>query len=319
MQLVAYFRKEIMGVCALMILVCHASTYIKMPYLLDLSLSSLEVAVDIFLMLSGLGIYFSLFNYNGGVLKWYKKRFLRLYIPYLLIIIPILLIRIKLGIFKNTDTLYILSYLSTFQFYVDHNGIWFLSMLVPLYLISPFLYKIVNNLLFTILLLIIIAFLLLLLFNSELINKSFVDNLFFVIVRIPSFIFGMLVAKCIKQKKDINNKLLIPILVILSIGLFALTKQKVFSYCLISYPCVCLITSIVQHICNRGRRFLNFFGDISLESYVCNVSIPPILFFILKQETLLGSVILYVISIILGTFMSYLCQKLSSKILFKVL
>ena len=55
------WRTQLMGVAALMILVCHAAaSHVLMPHWLGKLMDLGNYGVDIFLMLSGLGLYYSL-------------------------------------------------------------------------------------------------------------------------------------------------------------------------------------------------------------------------------------------------------------------
>lgn len=46
--------------------------------------------VDIFLLLSGMGLYYS-FSKNSNILEFYKKRFVRVLVPYLMLALPYLI------------------------------------------------------------------------------------------------------------------------------------------------------------------------------------------------------------------------------------
>ena len=61
------YRTELMGVATLMILVCHIVAYVPMPMSLYYILAFCDIGVDIFLFLSGMGIWYSIDN------KYVKK------------------------------------------------------------------------------------------------------------------------------------------------------------------------------------------------------------------------------------------------------
>ena len=69
-----------MGVGTLLIIICHAyGNNVKMPSILSKIVNNGQIGVDIFLLLSGIGIAYSLSNTNifdsGKSLKeWYIKR-----------------------------------------------------------------------------------------------------------------------------------------------------------------------------------------------------------------------------------------------------
>ena len=61
------YRTPLMGIAAIMIVLCHANLYdIQVNGIIRKMLSFGNVGVDIFLFLSGIGCYYSL-DKNGGV------------------------------------------------------------------------------------------------------------------------------------------------------------------------------------------------------------------------------------------------------------
>ena len=61
LELLSKYRTPLMGLSALLIIICHASTYhVEMPPVVRFLLSFGNVGVDIFLFLSGVGCCYSL-------------------------------------------------------------------------------------------------------------------------------------------------------------------------------------------------------------------------------------------------------------------
>ena len=87
------YRSELMGIATLLIIICHAPIYgVQMPQWLSILLSNGGLGVDIFLFLSGMGIYNSWTSNKkkrNNLLFWLSKRYIRIIIPSILIIIPI--------------------------------------------------------------------------------------------------------------------------------------------------------------------------------------------------------------------------------------
>lgn len=83
-----------MGIATILIIICHAPLYkVSMPQWLNVLASNGGFGVDIFLFLSGMGIYNSYTSNKKKkktVFYWYLKKYLRIIIPLLLIVIPIL-------------------------------------------------------------------------------------------------------------------------------------------------------------------------------------------------------------------------------------
>ena len=54
------YRTELMGFSALLILICHSTAYIDMPSIVVYALSVANIGVDLFLFLSGMGMWYSM-------------------------------------------------------------------------------------------------------------------------------------------------------------------------------------------------------------------------------------------------------------------
>ena len=137
------YRTQLMGIAASMIVIGHANAYqVLMPSFLSSICSQSALGVDIFLFLSGLGLYYSLSKNNlkkkSDYFPFYKKRFFRIFVPYFIIYIPYCLIFILLSLYSIGDSLLCLS---TLEFWLFHRGAWFISLIIILYLFVPFLYK----------------------------------------------------------------------------------------------------------------------------------------------------------------------------------
>lgn len=78
LDLISKFRKELMGVAAISIILCHAPANIpEMNPILAFLLKSLGMFGNpTFFFLSGVGMYFSLSRKNAiSIYSWYQKRF----------------------------------------------------------------------------------------------------------------------------------------------------------------------------------------------------------------------------------------------------
>lgn len=67
LNLISKYRAELMGVSTLLILICHAAgNDVFMPSWLMYVVAQGQLGVDIFLFLSGMGLYYSLSEPIGG-------------------------------------------------------------------------------------------------------------------------------------------------------------------------------------------------------------------------------------------------------------
>jgi len=83
LSLFSRFRTEIMGISTIAILLCHASGRgVVLPYILEWLFGFGNIGVDIFLLLSGLSMFYSLNKADRPTLGgWYTKRLVRIVLP----------------------------------------------------------------------------------------------------------------------------------------------------------------------------------------------------------------------------------------------
>ena len=87
---ISEYRTELMGMSAILILICHSVAYIEMPRILHYVLSLGNIGVDLFLFLFVIRIWFSLTKpLKGGVKYWYSNRYIKLLIHYLMVVLPL--------------------------------------------------------------------------------------------------------------------------------------------------------------------------------------------------------------------------------------
>lgn len=133
---ISTYRAELMGLAAIGILMCHAAPNgVHLPAFVMQLFGLGQIGVSLFFFLSGLGLYFSLSSSpDRQVRSWYRKRFVRILIPYSLIYAPALLLEcIQTG---HTGWYYIYKF-STIAYWFGDGGCWFIALIVPLYLIAP--------------------------------------------------------------------------------------------------------------------------------------------------------------------------------------
>ena len=80
LSLISQYRTALMGIATIMILVCHSAGPISMPSIIGYPISYLNIGVDIFLFLSGMGMYYSLKKrmtrlLSGADIQAWSKRF----------------------------------------------------------------------------------------------------------------------------------------------------------------------------------------------------------------------------------------------------
>lgn len=137
--LINRYRSQLMGVAALGVVLVHSIDIVHWNSIIENIVGYGGVGVYIFVYLSAIGLFISLKTRGAGYNKFefYKRRFQRVLVPYLLIAGS--WYGVKCLIFQR-DTLGFLYELSTLSFWIDHQGAWYVAMLIPVYLIFPYFF-----------------------------------------------------------------------------------------------------------------------------------------------------------------------------------
>lgn len=325
LNLLSKWRTELMGISAIMILICHApGNGIEMPTFMKYALVQGQIGVDVFLFLSGMGLWYSLskLEITQEELKhWYFHRYIKLLVPYL--IIQGFLTTVKCFQDETLGFLYWLSSLSTIEFWLSHRAAWFIALLLPLYLISPVLFTFfrVNSTVKMIFLLIITYFIAL--FPLDLIgmqanNYSLCYNIQFVMIRVPSFIVGMYLAPRIKNNESIKVGSF-ALMFIGAIVMFVLTRKPIDTYMFLVMPMMYILINILSlSQLSVFQKVCHFFGGISLESYLWNdlhIVIIPVMIYCNIPDY--NNMLMYSLVLIVGTLMSILVSKMTKPIISK--
>jgi peptidoglycan/LPS O-acetylase OafA/YrhL len=222
--------------------------------------------VDIFMMVSGLGLYYSL-DKNCNILQFYKKRFIRIFPTYYL-----LGIFVSLLIYEDDLITYLFRY-STLGFWIGSvYGEWFIPSLIFLYLVAPYIKLLFDRNHFAIIITICIT---ILITAYILVAKGLVpiyDPHFFLLYRIPAFILGMACAYWIKN--GISPKFYIYILII-GIPFFILLfpnhhynyNYKYLSLAFLLPTFTIIILYLIKHF-GWINPLLSKLGDASFEIYI---------------------------------------------------
>lgn len=221
-----------MGVSALMIILCHAPHYgVEVSGLLRKFLVFLNIGVDIFLFLSGMGCYFSLTK-SHGYFSWLKKRFIRIFIPYTIVLLTLRMPGILVDHASWSEWLL---YYSTLRFWTHHDGMWFVALLVLLYQLAPFIYQILNNSRRRALTAVMLIILCLAITHISIIDTvdmvtSVMANLKGVFKHTVSFIIGMYIAPYVKENIKVNSLCVIGVSALGCILFHFLMKEIYYSW-----------------------------------------------------------------------------------------
>ena len=270
-------RNVVMGMATILILIFHSQTlYLHKAFNLNIIQNLItffrdmgNVGVDIFLILSGLGLYYS-FSKDSNIKNFYKKRLIRI-LPATIIVAVLTTALMNgkgLGYFVRRITLLTL-------FTGEDVDFWFFSLIIVLYFIYPLLYKVIKKFDFLGMILLIIPVLII---NHciRIFNISLYNNIEIAITRIPVFIAGIYLGKKSSENAKINKYLLIPIFLILSV-LIVLLYMNVFKKCafiiryvyfFISISVVILLSFIIKNNNNILEKTFTEIGRYSMEIYL---------------------------------------------------
>ncbi len=260
---ISVYRSELMGWSVLWIMMLHFTFNQIAP--LGFVAQYGFAGVDIFMLVSGLGLYYSL-SKRKTILLFYKKRLLRIFPTYYVLGFVSSLLFCHDTIFE-----YLFRY-STIGFWT--GGIyweWYIPSIIMLYLISPFLKNMFDRRMIMILFVLCISILIiayLLIDKGHIIDRTH----FFFLYRIPEFIFGMTCAHWIKN--NVSSKYFIAFLVA-GIPFFVVLfpyHHQIYNYKYFSLLFLLPFFTFVFILISKNIKWLNpimrKIGDSSLEIYL---------------------------------------------------
>ena len=310
-------RIKLLGVAAAMILICHSTSVIDFPYILNKIVAYGTVGVYLFAFLSGLGLFFSMQKTDGKrILAFYKRRFERVLVPYLLIAgVWYAILHLIIG-HSIEQFIYELSLLS---FWIEHKGAWYVAMLIPVYLLYPFCYRWVKSgkqKIKTMILILLVSFVS---FALEGINYRLYEHLSQGLTSISIFLIGNLVAYGIYTNQyKAKNTLAISVGVLVVRFFTPLGDSEYFCHLSVGFLgiiIVLLLGDLFEKINFQfADRILEFLGQHSLELYLTNIFILQAVEVIKLEDRLLQAV-LYMACILLGVIFSVICKKITNWIL----
>ena len=283
-QLLSKHRSALMGVAMLWVMSFHLSPFRTYLPIIG-SISNIGYGgVDIFLFLSGYGLYFSLSKKNFSISKYYKKRFFRIFPEFWLFLLCTFFISMD---FNLKSIFNLLCCASTIGIWVRLPFfLWFISFYVLLSFAFPFYYKHFQRYgMIAPKLYIFISLVLTVLFGMISVNfLNYRTGIFGgTISRIPIFIIGSLFGYITKEKIDskFSTQLTSLFLLLTPLAVFILfisfkyfpTYLRPFSLFWIPFiiisPSVCILLSIfMERTPKIINNFLAWVGNLSLELYI---------------------------------------------------
>lgn len=286
--LIRNLRTQIMGLAILLIMLSHSVVKYKGwhwgeggHFILDFGV----IGVDLFLLVSGFGLYYSIMS-TKGTKAFYKKRLKRILPGYWFVIILYQVISFVHFGFRYKTLCDLIIELTTIGFWLSlfkfSNPYWYISGILFLYIITPFLVRIINdnwNKWRKILLLIVLSA-----FFVNTIITSFVHGCYYLLFsRVPIFVIGLILGRFsyYHSHVQINKQSICFISIILFLVMWLLCcKYSVFIHYALGYGIVfatfiliipgLLLLVYYLNCLKLCSSILFFMGSISLELYLCH-------------------------------------------------
>lgn len=300
-------RNELYGIAILWIMIFHGIACCNVDYTFGSSSIVLIIlekiikfggcGVDLFLLLSGISLYFA-FSKNQNLSYFYKRRYQRLLIPVFIINIPVWIFLFLIKDF-NLPVFWMNLTFQSFWFKGDQQ-IWYVCAIAVFYFLYPALYHFLyDNPKATLRRYVglTVVYIVTLIAMTFAYTKEF-QKLEIALTRFPIFLLGVALGKAVKNNKELPKWfILIPIGIFVAsvlFGQFGLHSLKAQNYHIehaMQYKLVfrmiltllggsfTFVFAWILHLVSWKplHVFLTFFGNISLELYISHISVQRIL------------------------------------------
>ncbi len=275
---ISRFRNELMGVAMIFIIFFHINCYYPLSDLFKIG----NIGVEIFLLLSGIGLWHSWTN-NPDYKTFYKRRFLRIVPVWILFSSVFYLSHFFYPYFKgnNVENWFILIGQITINLNFWKQGdetFWFIPTIMSFYLFSPLYMDLIRS--YSICRAIPILFIILVFFIGFItpLNEIF-GHLELLIYRIPIFLIGINMGEYVKTKvvyKTYFFRVIIIFIVFLVISFWYKHSPsyilpeffQYFIYIPLSCSTIIILTKVFRYVPYNLLAIFSWIGSLSLEFYL---------------------------------------------------
>lgn len=286
-NLFSEYRSELMCISTIGILFCHMLTNAAEHGITNVS-KGYQIAmlgsafVDAFLFLSGIGLYYS-FRKDGNIVNFYRKRFVRLLIPYLIVGIPTIIFCCTRD---GTGVSGFVANITGISFFIQGETFaWFVIAIAILYLAFPLLFRLIflgehEKLRAFVICCIIVG----LTFILRAVNRFLFENIDIALMRVPIFIIGICCGKIVYEGAQTDNKLMALGLlfgaIVTLMRIFGLTPGGLVYYVNSIMGVFFIITALIMMAFVKrcvGKfdlilTVLHAGGGYTLELYLCHIA-----------------------------------------------
>lgn len=305
-------RSGVFGLAILWIMLFHSSLNLSWPPA-HLIKATGYCGVDVFLFLSGVGLYYSMEN-DPSPARFYQKRARRVLLPYLIVAVLYEGGRCLAGAVTPLELLANLTFVSYWK-----DGVatyWFIAAVVIFYTVYPALYRAIKaRMIWAQLLILAGAFGLAWLLYQD--QPAFYRINGFVF-RIPVFLIGCFLAPAVKRGKELPLVPAMALCAVIAAVCWYLwigcdpwfLRMYLFIPLSISLT---LLGSIVLSFLNKEsliQRFLLFFGGMTLELYLVHEKLLAALGQVFPNHNLLVNGLAVLLAVALAWLLKRLCEKI---------
>lgn len=289
LNLINKYRKEIMGFAIIWVMCLHC--YAKLTEELHIPVAAFvfsqgNLGVEIFLFLSGIGLYYSM-SKDSAPLPFYWRRIKRVVLPWLLLSCPYWIVKTVIVDREGLGSFFL--NWTGFSFWRDGiTTVWYVAFIILLYVLYPVVFRIQQNK--SILLFAVIGAVFLANFAMLWLCPAYYDKTEIALSRIPIFLLGSYVGALLKNKVWNDRKQVgfavytLVLLVVYVLGIISNYYEKnLFSYELgklmirlgggaVALLLIAGLSLLFEKVSlSFVRNGLSSLGEITLEVYLFHV------------------------------------------------
>lgn len=263
-ELITKYRMAIFGIAQIWILLRHTFYFNNYHFgIFDGLIQTGDCGVDIFMFLSGFGLFFSYEKCNS-LLEFYRKRVLRIVPSFVILIVFFRVVYILINGGSYLSLLNPMWWLN-----MVYNKYWFIGAILLLYFSYPIIYKFVKRNIY-----LSLSFAMLIaiggLFLLRLIHVDRLNQLALYFARVPIFVTGAVFAY--KQDLFTNNKLMcLSLLLSIPLIMYLPKDFQRISYGLATIGIITYLPLILNYLPQYVIKYFNVVGKSSLEVYLIHI------------------------------------------------